>query len=78
MSAFIGSLHGPGANGASVVADVWASSAGVEVRPGDENLFKRVFTAGALDPIVARNFAALLVRAGDEVERMRHKPAQGG
>jgi len=27
-----------------------------------------------LEPIAARNYAALLVRAADEVERMRSKP----
>ena len=46
-------------------AFVHASRAGVELH-SEPNL--------TLDPIQARNYAALLVRAADEVERMRSKP----
>jgi hypothetical protein len=47
-------------------AIVLASRAGVEVY-AEPKL--------TLDPIPARNYAALLVRAADEVERMRAKPS---
>jgi len=44
---------------------VHASRAGVELHAD---------SAITLQPIEARNYAALLVRAADEVERMRAKP----
>lgn len=45
-------------------AHVWASRAGVELHTDPEV---------TLDPGEARNFAALLVRGADEVERMRQR-----
>lgn len=72
MSAFIGSVKGPNHNSERTVADVWCGLHHVEIRVVDE---PGVF---ALDPIAARNFAALLVRASEEVERMRARSEAGG
>ena len=62
MSALIGKLHS--ASG-QLIAEVWASRANVEIEVTCPQL--------GVTPIVARNFAALLVRASEEVERMRSK-----
>lgn len=75
MSAFIGSIKGPNHNSPHDVADVWCSRGGVEVRL----LFPRLNADTHVvplnfDPIAARNLAALLVRASEEVERIRSKP----
>jgi hypothetical protein len=58
MSAHIGDVAG---------FAVWVSRGGVEVH-GDITTNRRDLT-----PVEARNLAALLVRAGDEVERMRER-----
>lgn len=71
MSAFIGSVRGPSSNSPNDVLDVWASIGGVEIRPAAEWEKLKGFD---IDPIAARNFAALLVRASEEVERMRNRP----
>jgi hypothetical protein len=67
MSVYIGSVRGPHHNSPDSAADVWCSPAGIEIQWGKQ--------CAALDPIAARNFAALLVRASEEVERMRTKRA---
>ena len=66
MSAFIGNVHVPG-----VSVDVWCSSAGAEitVTRNTPRIDDDILT---LDPINARNLAALLVRASEETERMRN------
>jgi hypothetical protein len=76
MSAFIGSVKGPHHNSPNDAAEVWCSRYDVEL-----HVFF-VTTDGAprlrmnLDPIAARNLAALLVRASEEVERMRVRGEQ--
>jgi len=80
MSAFIGSVNGPHHNSPHEAAQVWVSrEGGVEVgffgrahkaeHPTGDHV--RDVVKGGLDPIAARNLAALLVRGADEVERMR-------
>jgi hypothetical protein len=72
MSAFIGSVRGPNHNSPHDAAEVWCSRSDVEL-----NLFvdsardKRDGLKRRLDPVAARNLAALLVRGADECERMR-------
>lgn len=66
MSALIGNLKGPNHNSPDDVVAVWASTGGVEIMPLANDASRLV-----LDPIAARNYAALLVRASEEVERMR-------
>ena len=61
MSTFIDAVRAPYDFG--ILGDVWASTDGVELRFESREL--------PLSPVAARNFAALLVRAADEVERMR-------
>lgn len=61
MSVRIGEVNPQGAN---ADVHVWASRGGVELHT-EPNL--------SLEPTQARNYAALLVRAADEVERMRAK-----
>ena len=56
-------------NGAYQLAEVWADAKGVRVMPLPEQ--QRFSLSSPQDPVAARNFAALLVRAADEVERMR-------
>jgi len=63
MSAFIGHVNAPHHNSPTKHAEVWASLAGVE--------FVLFSEARLLDPTAARDYAALLVRAADESERMR-------
>jgi hypothetical protein len=75
MSVRIGGVRGPSSNSPNDTADVWCSRSGVEVRVFnsdlDAKLSERQGVTRTLDPVAARNFAALLVRASDEVERMR-------
>lgn len=66
MSAFIGSMKGPHHNSPEDAAEVWCSVAAVEL-----HLHRAVDGWRSFDPIAARNLAALLVRASEEVERMR-------
>jgi hypothetical protein len=72
MSAFIGNSRGPHNNSPEVAAEVWCSLGGVELHLL-EGVAVRVplKICRSLDPIAARNLAALLVRASEEVERMR-------
>ncbi len=67
MSAKIGEVHGPASNSPSIVVEMFASLAGAEMR-----VLKHEQHV-TLDPIAARNLAALLVRAADECERMRDR-----
>lgn len=60
MSVRIGDVREP--TGEHLITIVSASSAGVEVNTEARLTYK---------PVDARNYAALLVRAADEVERMR-------
>jgi len=69
MSAFIGSVKGPNHNSPHDAIDVRCSRGGVEITTLGELPVKTF----SLDPIAARNFAAMLVRASEEVERMRAK-----
>lgn len=72
MSALIGDVKGPNHNSPNNVADVWCSSGRVELRifDGDSHVIERSF-----DSISARNFAALLVRASEEADRMATRAA---
>lgn len=69
MSAKIGDVVD--ASGAKI-AEVYASTGGVEV-----NWLGPQYSR-TISPIAARNYAAILVRAGDEVERMRAHRTDGG
>jgi hypothetical protein len=66
VSAFIGAVRGPNHNSPKDAADVYCSLSGVELTISDEGR-----TGVSLCPIAARNLAALLVRASEEVERIR-------
>ena len=65
MSVRIGEVRPEHPNPLQAAIHVQASRAGVELLTSI-NL--------TLQPVEARNYAALLVRAADEVERMRSKP----
>ncbi len=67
MSAFIGNVKGPNHNSQNDAVSVWCSPGVVEI-----NVFEGTETGlhKDLDPITARNLAALLVRASEEAERM--------
>jgi hypothetical protein len=79
---FIGSVKGPHHNSPADSAEVWCSPNQVEL-----NLFIAVVQGDKksglprnLDPIAARNLAALLIRASEEAERMaaRRTVSDGG
>jgi hypothetical protein len=69
MSALIGEVHHPHHN-SPVAGSVWTDAGGtrlvLERVTQDEGI-----TQVTLDPVAARNLAALLVRGADECERMR-------
>lgn len=65
MSVRIGDVKPENQNPHHAAVHVQASRAGVELHANPE---------ATLEPVEARNYAALLVRAADEVERMRVKP----
>ena len=69
MSAFIGKVNGPHHNSPKEAAAVWCSPGQVELTLADVTN-KHLGTSRNLDPIAARNLAALLVRASEEAERM--------
>jgi hypothetical protein len=74
MSVFIGNVNGPDHNSPTLAGDVWASRGGVELRVFEGIVRTKEGIEGiarSFDPIAARNLAALLVRASEEVERMR-------
>lgn len=75
MSVFIGNVKGPDHNSPHDAAQVWCSPGAVElIVVGDPD-----YAAGtirrSLDPIAARNLAALLVRASEEADRMAARAA---
>lgn len=77
MSAFIGDVKGPRHNSPRKSLDVWCSPGQVELnvwiddpRPPDPPGVVAAALSKNLDPIAARNLAALLVRASEEAERM--------
>lgn len=74
MSVRIGSVRGPSHNSPGEAAEVWCNAHNVELNvfftdapsaPVREGVSKR------LDPVAARNLAALLVRGAEESEMMR-------
>ena len=78
MSAFIGNVKGPHHNSPNEAASVWCSPGNVEVTvvgdQGDPD-YAPGTVRRSLDPITARNLAALLVRASEEAERMSARAA---
>lgn len=70
MSAFIGAVKGPHHNSPEDAAEVWCSVGGVELNMRDDVSLSHCISR-SFDPTAARNLAALLVRASEEVERMR-------
>jgi hypothetical protein len=70
MSAFIGNVKGPRHNSPSTAAEVWCSPGSVELTVVGDSDVRR-----SLDPIAARNLAALLVRASEEADRMSARAA---
>lgn len=76
MSVFIGSVKGPHHNSTTEAGEVWSDGGGVSLRVFEARVFEVAGTAKEgvdcrLDPVAARNLAALLVRASEEAERMR-------
>ena len=69
MSAFIGNVRGPHHNSPNDAVEVWCSPSQVEVNMHASGGVKSIASRN-LDPIAARNLAALLVRASEEAERM--------
>lgn len=67
MSMLIGGVRAPNCNSPEEGARVYISAAGVELTLVDDR-------CRAFEPVVARNLAALLVRASEEVERNRARP----
>jgi len=81
VSALIGSVKGPHHNSPDDAAEVWCNEHDVELNvfTGTPSPSAREGVQKRLDPIAARNLAALLVRASEEVERMRaRKQAEPG
>ncbi len=86
MSIFIGNVKGPRHNSPDDAVDVWCNPNEVELRMFDGVVERSLDAEGvpvdrgdvfrALDPIAARNLAALLVRASEEVERMAARRAR--
>lgn len=75
MSVFIGAVRGPNHNSPHDAGDVWADRSGINLRLFDGNGSSPSKDQGVerrLDPVAARNLAALLVRGAEESERM-HK-----
>jgi hypothetical protein len=74
VSALIGKVKGPDHNSQHDAAEVWCSPGLVEltVYKGADSLSGLIMDGVSrnLDPIAARNLAALLVRASEEAERM--------
>ncbi len=78
MSVFIGNVKGPNHNSPDDVASVWCSLGYVELTiSGDKNDpdYSAWTVRRSLDPIAARNLAALLVRASEEADRMAARAA---
>lgn len=72
MSAFIGKVKGPNHNSPYDAAEVWCSPNAVELSVYSDGSTEEHGSGikRSLDPIAARNLAALLVRASEEAERM--------
>lgn len=70
MSAKIGDLFTTHNGSDSKIGEVWASRGGVEIT---WTWSTSATYRPTMDPIAARNAASLLVRASEEVERMRRK-----
>ena len=68
MSAKIGDLFTTHNGSNSKIGEVWASRGGVELHLTEG---ATIMHRAPMDPIAARNAAAVLVRASEEVERMR-------
>jgi len=68
VSAKIGDVFTSANRSDSKVGEVWCSRAGVELHLAGGVDLRRM---PALEPIAARNFAALVQRASEESERMR-------
>lgn len=75
MSVFIGAARGPSNNSPHDAAEVWADRGGVSLNvfEGNGSDATRNGISRRLDPVAARNLAALLVRGADEAERMRDR-----
>ena len=74
MSVRIGSVHGPSHNSPGQAIEVWCSAQGVELNVFADNgppASVREGISKRLDPVAARNLAALLVRGAEESEMMR-------
>jgi hypothetical protein len=74
MSVFIGGVRGPNHNSPYDAGEVWADTEGVSLNLFECNGSFRTGVVGAmrrLDPVAARNLAALLVRGAEEAELMR-------
>lgn len=69
MSTFIGNVKGPRHNSPSEAFEVWCSLNTVEIHVVGTGSTRN------LDPVAARNLAALLVRASEEAERMTARKA---
>jgi hypothetical protein len=69
VSALIGKVQGPYSESPRVVAEVWCSPGSVELGVDFDEVAAHERSLN-LDPIAARNLAALLVRASEEAERM--------
>jgi hypothetical protein len=81
VSAFIGAVRGPHHNSPADAVNVWCSLGGVELNvfePSNRSAERQIDAEVRLDPIAARNLAALLIRASEEVERMRAKESAEG
>jgi hypothetical protein len=76
MSVFIGNVKGPYHNSPFNAAEVWCSPRQIELNVFDESgaITPNGGVHRSLDPIAARNLAALLVRASEEAERMAARP----
>jgi hypothetical protein len=74
VSAFIGKVKGPRHNSPHDAVDVWCSLNAVAFNVFEQCNYdlesRRIDVSVSLDPIAARNLAALLVRASEEAERM--------
>lgn len=70
MSAFIGNVKGPHHNSPHDAVDVWCSPGLIEINVFEGDGTSKDGAHKNLDPIAARNLAALLVRASEEAERM--------
>ena len=78
MSVFIGNVKGPNHNSPDDAASVSSSSGHVElsvVGDADDPDYAAGAVRRSLDPIAARNLAALLVRASEEADRMAARAA---